>query len=163
MLKLFRRWMQRDGDGASALPEAAQRPSPASARTGLDGENAAVRLLQDMGWRILARNWRSGHLELDIIAEEDGVLVFVEVKTRARSGLQSPHEALTAVKKERLMRAAQSWLAAHDAWERPCRFDLVCVTAHAGTYQTELIRHVMEFGEQTRHAVGRRNASWQPW
>ena len=163
MLNFLRQWLHGDGNTPSAPSEGVQPPSPASARTGLAGEDAAAELLQSMGWRILARNWRSGHLELDIIAEEEGVLVFVEVKTRAGSGLQSPHEALTAVKKERLMRAARAWLAAHDAWERPCRFDLVCVTAHAATYQTELIRHVMEFGEQTRHSVGRRNASWQPW
>ena len=132
-------------------------------RLGKIGEDVACRILEDMGHVILERNWRSGHLELDIVAEEGDVLVFVEVKTRALGGLQSPYEALTAVKKERLMRAARAWLASHDAWERPCRFDLACVTAHAGTYQTELIRHVMEFGEQTRHPMGGRDASWQPW
>jgi putative endonuclease len=117
-----------------------------------------------MGWKILARNWRSRQLELDIVAEEKGTLVFVEVKTRAEGGLQSPVEALTSTKKERLCRAAQAWLEANDAWGRPCRFDLVCVTSRAGTYQTELIRNVIEYGEQSpRNALGRRDSSWQPW
>ena len=163
MLSFLRRRAWKDEDRRPAAPEGSQRPSPASALTGVRGEDAAALLLQSLGWRILARNWRSGHLELDIVAEEGDVLVFVEVKTRARGGLQSPHEALTATKKERLMRAARAWLASCNGWERPCRFDLVCVTAHAGTYQTELIRHVMEFGEQTRHPVGGRDTSWQPW
>ncbi|WP_446424725.1 YraN family protein [Mailhella sp.] len=141
-----------------------RRSAPASARTGSAGEDAAAELLGRMGWTILARNWRSRHLELDIVAEERGVLVFVEVKTRAHGSLQSPHEALTPVKQERLVRAAQAWLDTHRAWERPCRFDLVCVTSRQGTYHTELIRNVIEYGDQSpRHALGRGDSSWQPW
>ena len=143
---------------------AVRHHAPQAARTGQEGEEAAVGLLSGMGWTILARNWRSRHLELDIVAEEQGILVFVEVKTRAHGTLQSPHEALTPVKQERLIRAAQAWLNTHRAWDRPCRFDLVCVTSRAGTYQTELIRNVIEYGEQgSRNALGRRNSSWQPW
>ncbi|MBR3880837.1 MAG: YraN family protein [Mailhella sp.] len=136
----------------------------ASARTGSEGEDAAAASLRRMGWKILDRNWRSGHLELDIVAEDRETIVFVEVKTRAEHGLQRPYEALTPIKKERLCRAAQAWLDAHEAWQRPCRFDLVCVTSHAGTYQTELIRNVIEYGEQgSRHSVGGGHSSWQPW
>ena len=122
-------------------------------------------MLQGLGWHILDRNWRSGHLELDIVAEDDGgTLVFVEVKTRAKSGMQRPFEALTALKKERLVRAAQAWTAAHNAWDAPCRFDLACVECSAGIYQTELIRNVIEYADHgTRHAVGGGHASWQPW
>jgi putative endonuclease len=136
----------------------------AKARTGAEGEEAAAAHLRSLGWTILDRNWRARHLELDIVAEERDTVVFVEVKTRAEGGLQSPFEALTPTKKERLCRAAQAWLEAHEAWSRPCRFDLVCVTSRAGTYQTELIRNVIEYGEQgSRNALGRRNSSWQPW
>lgn len=139
-------------------------PEETSARTGAEGENAAAALLEGMGWTIADRNWRSGHLELDIVADDGEAIVFVEVKTRAKGGMQRPFEALTAVKKKRLMRAAQAWLAAHDAWNRPCRFDLVCVESSAGTYQTELIRNVIEYADQrTRHAVGGGHSSWQPW
>ena len=143
-------------------------PSPrlrtAKARTGAEGEEAAASYLSSLGWNILDRNWRSRQLELDIVAAEKGTLVFVEVKTRAEGGLQSPFEALTHTKKERLCRAAEAWLEAHDAWGRPCRFDLVCVTSRTGTYQTELIRNVIEYGEQSpRNALGRRDTSWQPW
>ena len=148
--------------------EPEKSPSPrlrtAKARTGAEGEEAAASYLSRMGWNILDRNWRSRQLELDIVAEEKETLVFVEVKTRAEGGLQSPFEALTHTKKERLCRAAEAWLEAHDAWGRPCRFDLVCVTSRAGTYHTELIRNVIEYGEQSpRNALGRRDTSWQPW
>ncbi|MBQ4615991.1 MAG: YraN family protein [Mailhella sp.] len=155
--------MRRTERDQSSEPKPEKRPS-GKAKTGAEGENAAADHLSRMGWKILARNWRSGHLELDIVAEEQGTLVFVEVKTRTESGLQRPYEALTPTKKERLCRAAQAWIAAHSAWSRPCRFDLVCVTSRAGTYQTELIRNVIEYGEQSpRHALGRRDTSWQPW
>ena len=143
-------------------------PSPrlrtAKARTGAEGEEVAASYLSRLGWNILDRNWRSRQLELDIVAEEKETLVFVEVKTRAEGGLERPFEALTHTKKERLCRAAEAWLEAHDAWGRPCRFDLVCVTSRAGTYHTELIRNVIEYGEQSpRNALGRRDTSWQPW
>ena len=161
MLNFLRRLT---GHGEPAEPALPRRSAPASARTGSAGEDAAAELLSRMGWTILARNWRSRHLELDIVAEEHGVLVFVEVKTRAHGSLQSPHEALTPIKQERLVRAAQAWLEAHRAWERPCRFDLVCVTSRHGTYHTELIRNVIEYGDQSpRHALGRGDSSWQPW
>lgn len=121
-------------------------------------------MLQNQGWKLLDRNWRSRQLELDIVAEDHGVLVFVEVKTRAATGMQRPFEALTAVKKERLCRAAQAWIACHEAWDRPCRFDLACVTFLDGAYQTELIHNVIEFGEQSpRNVMGGGNTSWQPW
>lgn len=134
-----------------------------TAKTGRSGEDAAAFLLQKLGWDVLDRNWRSGHLELDLVCQEGDTVIFVEVKTRARGGMLSPAEALTAAKKERLLRAAQRWLGAHDAWNKPCRFDLVCVIAQGDKYQTELIRDVIAFGESPGHVVGRRNAAWQPW
>ena len=162
MLSFLRRLTGRDENPAE--PPQATRPQTAQARTGAEGEEAAAEHLRRLGWKILARNWRSCHLELDIVAEERDTVVFVEVKTRAEGGLQRPFEALTPSKKERLCRAAQAWLEAHDAWNRPCRFDLACVTSRAGTYQTELICNVIEYGEQSpRNALGRRDTSWQPW
>ena len=159
MLNFLRRLAGQEPD-----KQPSPRPRTAKARTGAEGEEAAASYLSRLGWNILDRNWRSRQLELDIVAEEKGTLVFVEVKTRAEGGLQSPFEALTSTKKERLCRAAEAWLEAHDAWGRPCRFDLVCVTSRAGTYQTELIRNVIEYGEQgSRNALGGRNSSWQPW
>ncbi len=135
----------------------------ASACTGKRGEETAAALLRRLGWTILDRNWRSGRLELDLVCQEGSTVVFVEVKTRTLGGMQSPAEALTLLKKERLVRAAECWLEAHDAWESPCRFDLVCVVAQRDTYQTELIRDVIRFGDAPGHTVGRGNAAWQPW
>ena len=163
MLNFLRRLAARK-DTEASCPQKPLPPCTAKARTGAEGEEAAAAHLCRLGWKLLARNWRSRQLELDIVAEDGETLVFVEVKTRTAGGMQRPFEALTPAKKERLCRAAQAWLEAHDAWGRPCRFDLVCVTSHAGTYQTELIRNVIEYGEQSpRNALGRRDTSWQPW
>ena len=134
-----------------AAPNAEPKPASGMAphlRTGREGEDAAARAAQARGWKILDRNWRSGHLELDIVCEDGEELVFLEVKTRAENSLVSALETLTWKKRRRLIRAAQAWLSAHDAWERPCRFDLACVTtentATAECYRTEIISHVIE-------------------
>ncbi len=135
---------------------------PPAKRTGDLGEDAAAAELVRRGWKILDRNWRSGHLELDIVARDHGTIVFVEVKTRAAGGMQRPYEALGLEKKRRLERAAQGWLDAHGAWDRPCRFDLACVTVRGGKYETELMQNVIGCGEGG-DAVGGRNTAWQPW
>jgi putative endonuclease len=110
---------------------------PAHIAAGRLGEEAACAYLAASGMRILARNWRAGHLELDIIAQDNGTIVFAEVKTRAAQGLESPHEALTPAKRSRLVRAAGMWLSSNDMWDRPCRFDLVCVTTEARAPEPE--------------------------
>jgi len=131
------------------------------ADTGRRGEAAAAAMLEGMGWRILDRNWRSRHLELDIVAREKDVLVFVEVKTRDSGGMQRPFEALGRAKKERLVRAARAWLQEHDSWDCACRFDLASVSVRNGHYETELVQNVIEFGECG--ALDRGHAAWQPW
>ena len=133
-----------------------------SSETGRRGEDAAAAMIERCGWSILDRNWRSGHLELDIVADDHGVIVFVEVKTRAAGGLQRPFEALGAEKRKRLQRAAMLWLDEHKAWGSPCRFDLACVTVKGSQCKTELLLNVIEFGE-SGNSVGSRHSAWQPW
>ena len=128
--------------------------------TGQAGENFAAAHLKKQGWRILERNWRHGPLELDIIAAHKGVLIFVEVKTRAATGLTRPDEALTLAKQERLSRAAAQYLSATDNWHKPCRFDLVSVRQDAdNTFSLEHFPHAFEFSP----VMAGGHASWQPW
>lgn len=94
---------------------------------GAYGEQVAVRHLEDAGYAILARNWRSRAGELDIVATRDGVAVFVEVKTRRSSAYGPPSLAVTPGKAARIRALALEWLAASRLGVVPCRFDVVSV------------------------------------
>lgn len=126
---------------------------------GRRGEDAAAHLLERRGLRILARNWRAGQLELDLVCRDGNTLVFVEVKTRLADGLSSPAEAMTMRKRRAWYRAAQAWLAAHGAWDGPCRFDVVCVTRRGSLVTPEHYPHAFDLTE----LVGRRYATGQYW
>lgn len=123
---------------------------------GQRGEDEATRYLQQQGYSILSRNWRDGRLELDIICKDGDTLVFVEVKTRAQQGMTAPYEALSKTKQRTLIRAAQSWLAAHNSWQEPCRFDLVCVTYTGTTFSTEHTANAFDLSQ----ALGGGNTAW---
>jgi putative endonuclease len=96
-------------------------------RLGASGERVAAGWLEARGYRIVARNWRCPYGELDLVAEHDGELVFVEVKTRRGQGHGAPEEAVTPVKRRRLIAAAQSYLAEAALEDRPYRIDVVAV------------------------------------
>ena len=92
------------------------------------GEDLAAARLSAGGARILDRNWRCRDGELDIVAVEDGVLVFVEVKTRSSLAFGDPAEAVHPVKAERLRRLAARWLVEHPETYWPdIRFDVMAI------------------------------------
>ena len=126
---------------------------------GRAGEEAACALLRRAGLRILDRNWRQGRLELDMVCQDGATVVFVEVKTRASRAHGGPEGAITQGKRRNLCRAAQAWLAAHDAWDAPCRFDVVCLVAADGTFTAEHYRHAFDFAP----SLDSGHAPWQPW
>ena len=120
---------------------------------GRAGEDAAADWLEKAGMRILARNWRSGSYELDIVCGDGDELVFVEVRLRGKGGLVSPAKCRSVVK------AAQAYLSASGEWDVPCRFDLVCVRDAGGTFELDYYRHVFDISE----IMGSGDAAWQPW
>jgi putative endonuclease len=92
------------------------------------GERLVASWLEARGLRVVARNWRCPYGEIDLIAEEHGELVFVEVKTRRGTALGAPEEAITPRKRHHLIAAAQTYLAELDMEEeRPYRIDVVAV------------------------------------
>lgn len=93
-------------------------------KTGLWGEILAVRSLREKGWRILNTNFRVGHTETDIIAEDGGRIVCVEVKTRRPDALLPPAEAVDREKRQNLQRAGAAVAKVYKA-DRPVRFDIV--------------------------------------
>lgn len=100
-------------------------------KTGDEGEEAASRFLQDQGHEILARNWRAGHLELDIVSLACDGIHFVEVKTRRPPMQAAPQESVTATKQRRLASAAKAYLnraKSPSLGDVECHFDIVAVT-----------------------------------
>ncbi len=80
---------------------------------GRRGEVAAAAYLESLGMRVLERNWRCRYGELDLVAEHEGCLVVVEVKTRSGTGYGTGFEAITWRKLARLRRLTGLWLQAH--------------------------------------------------
>ncbi len=94
------------------------------------GEDQAAAYLSGLGVRILARNWRARSGEIDIIGEEDGRLVFVEVRTRRLSGrFGTAAESVDARKQKQVRETALVYLHATRQMARSCRFDVVAITA----------------------------------
>jgi putative endonuclease len=92
---------------------------------GLDGEMAALEFLLDKGYRILEHRYRVGRWEVDLIAERDGVVVFVEVKTRSGMAFGRPAEAVTSRKQHELIKVARAWEDRSRRRDRAIRFDVV--------------------------------------
>lgn len=94
---------------------------------GKSGEDLAAAILEERGYEILARRYRTRHGEIDIVARNDGTLVFVEVKARTTSEFGTAAEALTRWKRRRLARMAADYLARNEIAGTPCRFDVVAI------------------------------------
>ncbi len=88
------------------------------------GEDAAALHLQRLGYAILHRNWREERYEVDIIAENEEFIVFVEVKTRTSDEWGDPHESVGNARIKRLVQAADLYLRETDA-DKPVRFDII--------------------------------------
>lgn len=114
------------------------------------GEDAAVNYLVSQGYVILDRNWRCGHLELDIVALDGDFLVFVEVKTREVNSILSPRDAITKTKQMNLINAANGYVRKNRRHEE-VRFDTVSVIHHNGEVQdVELVKYAFYPSLRTR-------------
>jgi putative endonuclease len=107
--------------------KAAPRPERLAAfKLGLSAESRAAMLLIAKAYRILARRWKTPFGEIDIVARRRRTLIFVEVKARAT--LDEAVEAVTERSKQRIIGAAELWLAHHPAdAEGDIRFDVIVV------------------------------------
>jgi putative endonuclease len=92
---------------------------------GQAAEDAAARYLQSQGYKIVVRNWRTRHGELDIIAEDRIVLAFVEVRSKKADDATTPQETVTGTKQRQVSQAAVAYVSQHNVQDRDCRFDVV--------------------------------------
>lgn len=93
---------------------------------GISGEKLAVQHLKEKGYDILHTNWRNGKAEADIIAEKGGIIIFVEVKTRATDYFGSPAEAVQKQKQKMMVKAAEAYLEINSI-DKEVRYDVVSI------------------------------------
>jgi putative endonuclease len=102
-------------------------PDPGAQRPGRSGEDLAAAYLREKGIAILERNYRCRAGEIDIVARDGGVVVFVEVKERRSESHGTAVEAVTWRKRQRIVRAARVYAAVHQLADAPVRFDVLAI------------------------------------
>ena len=117
-------------------------------KTGLNGEVVACAHLTGLGYEVAATRYHCRGGELDVVAWENGTLVFAEVKTRRSDRFGSPVDSVDSRKRKRMVKAAESFLAERELGEIECRFDIVEVfTGPDGLSRVNLIRNAFFAGE----------------
>ena len=102
------------------------------------GEKRAQDYLISKGYVLRHCNWFSGNLELDIVAEKDGWLVVVEVKTRSTDTFEHPKEAINIKKIRNIVNATHDYIFRYD-WQGETRFDIISVIQHEEAFD---IQHI---------------------
>jgi putative endonuclease len=119
---------------------------PKSSReTGVLGEKLGEEYLKKAGYKIIARNVRSPFGEIDIVAEHQKTLVFIEIKARRNQIFGLPEEAVGQNKKERLRRLGEWYLAQNRKFNSPARFDVLAVELKTVGAEFRLIQNAFEF------------------
>jgi putative endonuclease len=103
------------------------------------GERIAERWLKRTGWRVVQRRFRSGHRDIDLVVEREGMIAFVEVKARRGDRFGQPVEAVNWRKQKELTKSAQVWIDRHGRPEETYRFDVVGVLMKGDRVR---VRHV---------------------
>lgn len=98
---------------------------------GRKGEDLAASYLRDLGWEILARNYRTKLGEIDLVCRDRNSIVFIEVKTRTETDFARPDQSVTQRKQAKLRRLVEEYLAKHGQESAEVRFDVVGVTLSA--------------------------------
>ena len=109
---------------------------------GRRSESIAARILKREGYRILERNYRTDLGEIDIIARENKVLCFIEVKTRKNLLFGQPYEYVDKKKQRKILLTAQSYISKYNLHNEEIRFDVMSIhiPEDKGTARYELIR-----------------------
>ncbi len=94
---------------------------------GKEGEDAACRYIESLGWKVLDRNFCSSQGEIDIVAKDGQFLVFVEVKNYSFASFGTPVGAIRAAKKKSIIHAASTYLHKKNISNVYCRFDVISI------------------------------------
>jgi putative endonuclease len=121
-----KQWLWKLSDAARQFRQ--QRSLGADAALGRRGEDLAHRYLRSAGFTILARNYRAGtDSEVDIVARDGDITVFVEVKSRRSAEFGSPDRAIDEVKQKHILRAARSYVTRAGLTWSQVRFDTISI------------------------------------
>jgi putative endonuclease len=96
-------------------------------KRGKEGEEMAVRYLQERGYHVQHCNWRTSYYEIDIIATKEKMIHFIEVKTRHTNTFGYPEESITKKKFNNLKKAAEYFLYLNPYWKM-IQFDVLSIT-----------------------------------
>lgn len=111
---------------------------------GRQAEKTALEFLKNEGYQILERNFRVKCGEVDIIAKDQGVFCFIEVKARHTLELGEPAEAVSVRKQKQIAKAALSYLKAKDLLDQAARFDVITLLYQDKLPQIDLIKNAFE-------------------
>ena len=103
------------------------------------GERIAERWLRERGWRVVQRRFRTGHRDIDLVVQQEGLVAFVEVKARRGDQFGDPVSAVNWRKQKELGRSARVWIARHGRAGEAYRFDVVGVLVDGTRVR---VRHV---------------------
>lgn len=95
---------------------------------GKSGEEVAIAYLKKKKYKIVKRGFRLFRGEIDVIAYDRTILVFIEVKTRRNPVFGSPEESVTSAKQKQIKKTAQGYLTFNDLQDIECRFDVLSLT-----------------------------------
>lgn len=98
---------------------------------GKEGEDIACSFLEEENYKIVERNWHYGKYEVDIIAEKDGLLVFVEVKYRSGTYFGEPEVFVSNKQKRNLIRVANFYVEKKNSFQE-IRFDIIAIVNNDG-------------------------------
>ena len=105
------------------------------------GEDLAAAFLEEKGYAIIERDWKSGHHDLDIVAKDGSTLVIVEVKTRRNRLYGNPEEAIDYKKRRSLLSAINHYTKSHRIYSN-VRFDIISIVGNMG--EKSEIDHIID-------------------
>jgi putative endonuclease len=114
---------------------------------GKSGEEIAVALLKNNGYKILKRNYKTKFGEIDIIASSKGTICFVEVKTRKSNRFGMPYEAISFFKQRHISKVAIMFLKENNLLDKKARFDVVSISYDTDEPKADLIKNAFELDE----------------
>ena len=105
-----------------------------SKELGKQGEDIASSFLVEKGYKIVARNLKMGANEIDIIAENEDYLVFIEVKTRSENYIEHPRSAVVASKQKSIIKTADLYIRKYNI-DKESRFDIITIIKNNGKFE----------------------------